>query len=352
MPYMLPEKCKNLTPYQPLEGHYRIRLDANESPFAPSGMALLELAQNLATSELNRYPDPYATECCVLFSRRYNVPEKRVVAGNGSDELLCLIEENLLAKGGKIAIFDHDFSMYAFYARLAELNILSIEKDWNLSIDVDRTIRTVNEQNVEMLLFSNPCNPTSMLLEREQVERLVRETRALIVVDEAYMDFSPDETVLDLTGKYENLLVLKTCSKAVGLAGARIGFAVGSEELIGLLRSVKSPYNVNTLSQLAAAAVLRDIDYLDEIAATLMNNAQTLYDGIAALRRKSPEKIMLLPPVGANFVYVKTPYAAEIHAKLALSGIAVRLLDGALRITTGSEKQNRELLGQLRDILT
>lgn len=351
MSYQLPKKITELSPYKPLDGNFRIRLDANESPFAPSGEAVLELAQSLATSELNRYPDPFAAECCGMFARRFGVSPREVVAGNGSDELISIIINCFMDRGGRLGVFDFEFSMYEFYAGLAELDVSVLRKNQNLKIDVSQTICEINERGIEMLVFSNPCNPTSIVLDKASVERLVSSVGALVVVDEAYMDFSPEESVVSLINKYDNLLVLKTCSKAVGLAGARIGFAIGHERLIDIIKSVKSPYNVNTLTQLAAAAVLRDGNYLDERAAELVKSARELYDGVVAISRRVPEKIELLPPTGANFVYIKTPLAAQIHKKLALSGISVRLLPGALRISAGTKEQNWELLEQLGIIL-
>lgn len=147
--------------------------------------------------------------------------------------------------------------MYDFYGYVSECRGIEIKKDENFTIDIDKVIETCNNENVKLLIFSNPCNPTSVGLTREAVRKIIRGVSALVVLDEAYMDFW-NESMLGEFENYDNLLILKTCSKAFGLAALRVGFAVGNEKLVRAIKAVKSPYNVNTCSQKMAEAVLKN----------------------------------------------------------------------------------------------
>ena len=215
MPYILNNKLKDLQPYDPIAGNYSIRLDANES-FLELPMELLEKAQySMADIAFNRYPDPYATELCESFGAYYGVDPALVTAGNGSDEWLFIIATSFLMRGDKILTVEPDFSMYRFYGSLAEAENVVYKKKEDLSIDVDDLIVQVRESGAKVVLFSNPCNPTSLGLRREEVRKLITSVSALVVLDEAYMDFW-DQSLLGEVAQYDNLIILRTCSKAFG----------------------------------------------------------------------------------------------------------------------------------------
>lgn len=351
MRYQLPEKVAALTAYQPIEGQYPVRLDANESPYPIGAHAKSDMLERIAKASLNRYPDPYATECCMLMAELSGVSPRQVVAGNGSDELLALLTSCMLGRGAKIAVFSEDFSMYRLYAALGELSVVMLKKTGDLQIDVGDTIETLEREQVSLLLFSNPCNPTSQILKRAEVERLLKGTGALVVVDEAYMDFTPEETVIPLVGEYENLLVLKTCSKAVGIAGVRMGFALGPVALIDAIRAVKSPYNVNVLTQCTVAAVLSDREYLTAAAAGLRESALWLYNALVTIGEAFPGVFQKIYRPSGNFLYLITQQATPLQQGLLKKGIAIRGFSGALRISAGTEAENRALVEGMRALL-
>lgn len=347
----LPQKVRSLTPYAPVTEVCRIRCDANESCFSlPPALWNAAVKRMEEQGEANRYPDPYAVACCRAAARKYGVMPEQVVAGNGSDELISLIENSFVDQGGCVATIEPDFSMYGFYAELAGLRHVRIPKGEDLCIDPDAVIAALERENADLLIFSNPCNPTSLVLPAADVERIVRSTGALVVVDEAYMEFA-DESVLGLVGKYENLIVLKTCSKAVGLAGARVGFAAGPEELIRVLLSVKSPYNVNTFSQVLAQTVLEAPGYVEDCARKLREYTAGLYEGICALAADFPESVGRPCPTGTNFVYFEAKEPENIRRALLRRSIAVRAMPKHLRISTARPEENEEVLAALREIL-
>ena len=249
--YQLNDKIKDLKPYDPVTEDSRIHRDANESFLPLPAPILEELAAAVPQVAFNRYPDPAAQELCQAFAQYYGVPVENVAAGNGSDELITVLFTGFLQKGEAFATLEPDFSMYASNGYLQEARHVPIPKGADYAIDVDRTIQTCRQEGVKLLIFSNPGNPTSIVCPRQEVRQLIQGLPdTLVVLDEAYMDFS-DPSLLPEFQDYDNLLLLRTCSKAFGMAGLRLGFAVGQKRLVDAIKGVKSPYNVNALSSKA-----------------------------------------------------------------------------------------------------
>jgi histidinol-phosphate aminotransferase len=227
MAYEVNEKIRELVPYQPITGNYRIRLDANESFLVPENEILKAIQKDAVSVAFQRYPDPIAQELCEAFAKAYNVNVENVVAGNGSDELISLLFSSFLMKGECAVTLSPDFSMYSFYCGIAEGQNKEFKKRDDFSFSIDDLIDFVNKNKARMLIFSNPCNPTSLGVKREEIRKLVSSVNALVVLDEAYMDFW-DQSMLSEVNQYDNLIILRTCSKAIGAASLRLGFAVSN----------------------------------------------------------------------------------------------------------------------------
>ena len=325
--YTLNEKIRDLEPYKPIAGEYKIRLDANESFLCLPESVMASALHAMMRVELNRYPDPTAKDLCAAFAKSYKVKPACVAAGNGSDELINVIFQSFLMKGETYATLTPDFSMYDFYGYVSECRGIEIKKDENFTIDIDKVIETCNNENVKLLIFSNPCNPTSVGLTREAVRKIIRGVSALVVLDEFE--------------NYDNLLILKTCSKAFGLAALRVGFAVGNEKLVRAIKAVKSPYNVNTCSQKMAEAVLKNRAEADAAIRRLLLSRDELQQKFDRMAQRFPEKLQTVKSV-TNFVVLRTPYAKELYERLLAESIAVRYFKNmsALRITAGSTGEN------------
>lgn len=343
----LNRKIRDLKPYDPITGTYAIRLDANES-FVPLPMALQEEIQEKAASlAFNRYPDPTAAALCRSFAAYYDVPARLVTAGNGSDELISILCTAFLMRGETILTLEPDFSMYRFYGSLAEAACISLKKGESLKIDVDEVIHQAREHQAKLIIFSNPCNPTSLGLERDEVRRLIQSVSALVVLDEAYMDFW-DQSLLGEVEEYDNLVILRTCSKAFGMAAIRLGFAVANPVLTNALRAVKSPYNVNALTQAIGEVVLREKDSVNKAISDILRSRDELYAQICQLEQEFPRAFHVYPTC-TNFVLLKCARAKELYRVLLQRGIAVRFMEDYLRITAGSATENRTLLDNLRE---
>ncbi len=336
MAYSVNAKIAGMKPYSPISVKYRIRLDANESFIAPPPEIAKRISEAAASVQFNRYPDPYAGELCHAFAGYYGIPDENVVAGNGSDELISLFESSFLMKGETLVTLSPDFSMYRFYSGLNETNCCEFKKNNDFTVDVGRLIDTVNEKKARMVIFSNPCNPTSLGLKREEIRRLLKSVDALVVLDEAYMDFW-DQSLLSEVNDYDNLVILRTCSKAMGLAGIRLGFAVTDYRIADLLRAVKSPYNVNAVTQRIGAAVLSETDWLKNCRKNIIASKNSLYN---LLKPLEPEGVKAMDGV-TNFVTVRLKNGVQIWNELLKRGIAVRCFGDFLRITAGTDEENR-----------
>lgn len=241
-----------------------------------------------------------------------------------------------------------DFSMYVFYAQAIGARAEVLNKDSDMVVSAEDLIRRAKETNARMIIFSNPCNPTSLLVDRQDILRIIESVDALVVVDEAYMDFT-EGSVVDEIENYDNLIVLKTCSKAFGMAAIRLGFAAANKEITGVLRTMKSPYNVNSMTQAAGCALLEHKDYLKECIQKIRRSRADLYDQIMKLAEKKIE-ITKVYPTETNFVYMKTERAKEVFEALKRIGISIRFMNGFLRIAAGSEKENQEVLEALEQL--
>ncbi len=347
--YELNQKAGALKPYDPIAGQYEVRLDANESFLPLPEEVVLDAQTALAELPFNRYPDPTAGEACAAFAAHYGVPVEQVVAGNGSDELITVIFSTFLEKGDAFATIEPDFSMYAFNGFLQEARHVAIPKNEDYTLDIDKTIQVCREENVKLLIFSNPCNPTSLVCPREEVARLIRSVDALVILDEAYMDFS-DQSLLVQAEEFDNLILLRTCSKAFGMAAIRLGFAVARPELAEVLRAAKSPYNVNALSQKIGALALGQELAIKAALKDILASRDELYAGLEKLGQAYPGRFTLLPSA-TNFCTMLMPDKQEFFEYLKSKSIVIRLTGGVVRITCGTWEENARFLSAAEDYL-
>lgn len=347
---LLCKKIRSLKPYQPDIGQpVPIHLDANESFISLSDTLRQKIGAEIAAAAFNRYPDPLAASACAAFGERYHIDPACITAGNGSDELISVLLNNFVQRGEKVVITEPDFSMYRIYCEMSESDAIVLKKNAQLTFDPEEMIETARREHARLVLFSNPCNPTGQGFPADRVLDIVRRCGCIAVVDEAYMDFW-EESILGHVTELENLIVLRTCSK-VGLAGARLGFAVAGPYLTERIRAAKSPYNVNSLTQAAGAAFLSDRGFLDGAIAAIRRSRDSLYEELCGLSGAHPGRMTVFPS-RTNFVTVRMPDAAECSRRLRERGVSVRLLGGELlRITAGSAEENRALLGAMDAVL-
>lgn len=352
MAYEVTKKLRDIDSYSPAAENNKICLDSNESfiDIMKESPELRErIFSELSGLSFNRYPDPAAAELTVAFADYYNIPSKYLTVGNGSDELISLIIGSLLNKGETMVILSPDFSMYAFYGSLYEQNLYQIQKEDNYAVDIPKIIDYCNNNNVRAVMFSNPCNPTSLGVAREDIIKLVKNLFCLVIVDEAYMDFW-GESVMDEVKNYDNLIVLKTCSKAFGMAGLRVGFAAAGETVTNALRQAKSPFNIDVVTQVIAKNILMEKELLRSCTDRIIQSRKNLNKMLGEFAAES----ILIDKVyesTANFIFMRSKFAEKIYGGLLEKSISIKKVGANhLRITAGSEEENEALIKALNEM--
>lgn len=347
----IPKRIDSIEEYTPVSGDYRIRLDANESPFAPPAAVLSEFASIINGIEYNRYPDSSASALTAAFARAYGQAAENVVAGNGSDELISVIINAFLSEGDTLLVAAPDFSMYEFYGALRGVRVVSAPKTEDHGIDFDAMLRMIEEEKASAVIFSNPCNPTGRAYDRETVIDFVSRANTLVILDEAYADFCEFGcSLLDICAKRDNLIILRTLSKAFGLASMRVGFAVTNGDIASAIRKVKSPYNVNSVTQAFAAAVLNHKPEYDAQKDEILIQKKRMHARLCDLSEKYSFTVY---GSDTNFVFARfyEGGAKQIFDELAKRGIKIRCMPPYLRITAGMESETNEFLRVLEQIL-
>jgi len=344
--YGINSKIKNFTPYPAITNTGGIRLDANESYLSLPESITNEIAGKIKGLEFNRYPDPYCTEAVRAFADYYGISAENITAGNGSDELISVIINSFFNKGDKVLITSPEFSMYKFYCDIAELKTVEIKKEKDYGISAEDIIKAAKKEQVKGVVFSNPCNPTANMMSGKDAAKIIKElSGSLIILDEAYIDFTDDGGLLKTADREHNLIVLKTCSKNFGLAAIRLGFAVSNPIITKALKSVKSPYNVSSLTNASAAVVLRKKEYLQSALINIKKQTEKLYKELCKIKSVKAYK------THTNFVFADCKDNKSVYEQLINKGVFVRYTGGNLRITAGSDEEINALVRALKEIL-
>ena len=340
-------RARKITPYTAGEQPKReniIKLNTNENPYPPSRKAV-EVLQAFDKDRLRLYPNAGSDPVCEAAAKLHGVTPQQIFCGNGSDEVLAIAFQ---------AFFDGDLVFpditYSFYPVWADLYGIDYE---TAPLTEEYTIPVSKLKGKKNIIFPNPNAPTSIALTRSEVEEIVKSAKGVVVVDEAYADFS-DCSVIDLTQKYDNLLVVRTLSKSHALAGLRVGYAVGNAGLIQALNCIKDSFNsypLDALAQAAATAALLDQGYTSMI----VEKIKASRDKLALQLTRLGFRVL---PAQANFVFCRPENgdAQELLQQLRERGIYVRWFSGErvrefLRITVGTEQQNEALVLALKEIL-
>ena len=329
---------------QPKDCKY-VKLNTNESPYPPSDEVLSAVSEESA--KLNLYSDPDCLELRNCIAEQYGVNSENVISANGSDEILSFAFQ---AFGGRGAVFpDITYGFYPVFSRLYGIKYEEKPLKADFSVDIN------DYKNAgRMVVIANPNAPTGLALSVSEIEEIAAENKnSVVVIDEAYVDFGAKSAVL-LTKKYDNLLVTMTFSKSRSLAGARVGFAIGSGELIADLNAVRcstNPYNVNRMSLAAAAAAIKSQKYYDENAAKIIKTREYTAEKLKGMG-------FYLTDSKANFVFAKHgTFGGELlYKKLKENGVLVRHFDKPkicdfLRITVGTKEQMNCFLTKLEEII-
>jgi histidinol-phosphate aminotransferase len=328
---------------QPPDGAGWIKLNTNESPLPPSPK-VIEAIRQAADDSLRLYPSPTAAPAREAIARHFGIDVTRVAVGNGGDELIELCFRAFAGAGDTVAFPTPTYPLFEPLCRIHE-----VEPSRHPTEDFAELPPSLAPDPSPLKLIVNPNSPTGALFAAADVEAAVTASSGVVVIDEAYVDFAPRSAFSLLEG-HDNVLLLRTFSKSYGLAGMRVGFALGSRQLIEALDSVKDSYNVDRLAIVAAAAAIEDDGYHQALVMEVVRNRDDLAGALGGLGFD-------IVPSATNFVFARPPKpAAEIVTALRERKILVRHYDrepiaGWIRITVGMREQHEKLIGALREVL-
>ncbi|MEJ7848201.1 MAG: histidinol-phosphate transaminase [Pyrinomonadaceae bacterium] len=336
------ENILSLTAYSSARQEFaedaEIYLDANENAFGSP-----------VETQLNRYPDPLQSKVKEKIAALKGVDQDQIFLGNGSDEAIDLLFRIFCEpRRDEVIICPPTYGMYKVSADINDIAIKEIPLTQNFQLDVPRILESITERT-KLIFICSPNNPTGNALNRGEILRITADFHGIVIVDEAYIDFSSVRSIIDEIENFSNLVVLHTFSKAWGLAGARVGMAFAGEEIIELFNRVKPPYNISQLSQNTALAALDNEAKVKNWVEEIVEQRRRLADAVSEL-----EFVLTVFPSDANFLLVKVTDAAAVYKFLLEKKIVVRdrsnirLCGCCLRITVGTPEENSRLLAVLK----
>ena len=337
---LIRENIKSLKPYSSAREEFKnsasnlVYLDANENPF---------------DTGLNRYPDPQQNLVKAALAKIKNVSREQLLLGNGSDEVLDLIFRVFCEpKVDTVIVLPPTYGMYEVLANTNDVKILNISLLDNYQPNVDEILKAQNSQT-KLLFLCSPNNPTANSFNADKIETLIKKFTGIVVIDEAYIDFSSQESWIGRLNEFPNLIVIQTLSKAYGLAGIRLGACYSSTKIISVLNKIKPPYNVNQLTQQTALKALQNSIKTNNEIAIIISERNKLKTDLEEI-----SFIMKVYPSDANFLLVKVDNAIVRYNQLVEYGIIVRnrtnlpLCENCLRFTVGTKEENKKLMNTLK----
>lgn len=317
-------------------GEASVFLDANENPF---------------NAPYNRYPDPRQLALKARIGQLKNIESDCIFLGNGSDEPIDLLFRAFCEPGTDNAVaISPTYGMYRVAADINNIEYRDVLLENDFSLIAARVLAAADNHS-RLIFLCSPNNPTGNAMDREQVVQIIENFDGLVILDEAYIDFCPEKTMLPDLAKYPNLVILQTLSKAWGLAGIRLGMAFASPEILGVLHKIKYPYNINLLTQHKALEMLQSAEQKEKWVGTILLQKNYLEKELVKL-----PVVTRIYPSDANFILARTTAAKRIYDKLVEKGIIVRdrsridLCGESLRITVGSAEENLMLIQALQEI--
>jgi len=316
--------------------------------FSGSASVFLDANENPLNEPLNRYPDPRQLELKQVIAGIKGVAEDSIFLGNGSDEGIDLLFRVLCEPGrDNVITVDPTYGMYGVCAQINDVERKSVLLRKDFSLDPEAVIQAVDERT-KIIFICSPNNPTSNALEREAMIQILDQVSCMVVVDEAYLDFSDKPGLLSLLPDYGNLVILQTLSKAWGMAGIRLGMVFAHPGLTGYLTAVKYPYNINTLTIEEAKKQLADVQVQTFWIKTILEEREGLASHLSSFKF-----VKQVFPSDANFLLIRVDNPGQIYSYLMEQGIIVRdrssvvLCEGCLRITVGTQTENQMLIEAL-----
>lgn len=343
---------KKINEYKFEELNYNsIRLNANESNSIFSKNEVIDILLDLDINGFNRYPDSNSIKLRKAYGNIIGYDYKKILAGNGSDQMIGTMISTYINRGDKILTLNPDFSMYDFYGSMNEGTIIKFDISKKGKFLIEDFITLGKESKPKVIIFSNPNNPTGLEISPKDIELLIESFKDVkVVIDEAYIEFG-EYSSLNLIDKYKNLYITRTMSKAWGLAALRVGFIISNEDNIKELEKAMVPYSINTISQEIAVKILEYKEEMLENIEKIKSERNRMYLILKEIESESRSKIKFYKS-SANFIFGRSIYKEELKIAFIDNNIMIRYFnDDSFRITIGEEEENDKVINIIRKVI-
>jgi histidinol-phosphate aminotransferase len=348
---LLNPALKNIATYK-VEGgqHAEIKLNQNESPFDVPMWLKEEIIGEFIKEPWNRYPDILPYRGMQAYADFLGISPDSVMMSNGSNEMLYTIFLACLGPGRKVLVPDPSFSLYEKIALLLQSRIVRVPMRPNLDFDTEAILQTAHDEDVDVIVISTPNNPTSKSLTFDDVRLIAESSDAIVLVDEAYIEFSRQRSILELIDELPNLVVLRTMSKALALAGIRIGFAIANPLLMAELAKPKIPFASSRLAEITLIQVLANYSLVTDAVLYILHERDKLFNELLSIEGVEPFSS------DTNFLIIRVSDAEAVFQSLRHEGILVRnvsgyhLMENCLRFNIGLIEENRRIIEKLRSL--
>jgi len=344
------KSIQELKEYTVPQDKYEVKLNQNESPYDVPEDLKEEISKRIMDADWNRYPSRTAIPLVEALSGYANFPAKGIVAANASNEILQAAFQTICDAGDKLIAISPGFAIYPYLSKIMDLNLIEVPLLEDFSFDVPEIIK--EGRDAKMVILALPNNPTGTTIPIEEIEEIAQNINGIFVVDEAYFEFSK-KTAISLLDKYDNIIIIRTLSKAFGLAGLRLGYLLTNEKIAGAVQKAKLPFSVGIFGQIAGEVVLNKKEYIFVVVKKILDEKEKVFSELKQIPTIKPV------PSSTNFILFKTQNVPgkELFDEMYRRGVLLRFfntprLKNTLRVTIGKPKGNKIFLKTLKEVLT
>ncbi len=344
------KSIQELKEYTVPQDKYEVKLNQNESPYDVPEDLKEEIIKKIKTTDWNRYPSRTAIPLVKAISVYTNFPEEGIVAANASNEILQAVFQAICDAGDKVVAISPGFAIYPYLSKIMDLNLAEVPLLEDFSFDIKEIIN--KGKDAKMVILALPNNPTGTTISIDKIEEIAKNINGIFVVDEAYFEFSK-KTAISLLDKYNNIIIIRTLSKAFGLAGLRLGYLLTNAEIAGAVQKAKLPFSVGIFGQIAGEVLLKKNEYIKDIVKKIMDEKEKVFPELTEIPTIVPI------PSYTNFILFKTEKISgkELFDEMYRKGVLLRFFDtprlkNTLRVTIGKPEQNKTFLNTLKEVLS
>ena len=344
------KSIQELKEYTVPQDKYEVKLNQNESPYdVPEGLKE-EIIRKIKITDWNRYPSRTAIPLVKAISVYTNFPEEGIVAANASNEILQAVFQAICDAGDKVVAISPGFAIYPYLSKIMDLDLDEVPLLEDFSFDIKEIIN--KGKDAKMVILALPNNPTGTTISIDKIEEIAKNINGIFVVDEAYFEFSK-KTAISLLDKYDNIIIIRTLSKAFGLAGLRLGYLLTNAEIAGAVQKAKLPFSVGIFGQIAGEVLLKKNEYIKDIVKKIMDEKEKVFAKL--------KEIPIIEPIPSytNFILFRTQNmpGKELFDEMYRRGVLLRFFDTprlkkTLRVTIGKPEQNKTFLNTLKEVLS